>query len=508
MRARRAVPVSAIAAGGLGLLLLAALAAPMALHGATPAAQPAASGTPQSWAASQSYGTNNSVDEFGAQESESEFDGSSVTVTATNTSASTVQVETNASATFRVTESLCAPSCAAPTRDLFVNFSETIAHRLVENLTSSATVDENGTAVPALGVTGASESLVVSVAEEFSGTEAGSAAAGGQITITDTGAIAFSSPLGLVPWTLPNSTGYFFPAWNSSAPFTVNVTITAVGDPALDDALGITELGAATGGGAPENGTTGLLDEEPGTPVPGLGPSITCYVPETYSVPGWSGNGSGGFSHNNTTVTVEVPSDGGNCSNAATGVENATGFLYPFYGYGDGYGDGFGPVGPSPAPWPSNGSYGTGPPPRNGSGGQVDLALAGPYLPGFAVTSVLPGSAFFGGALRNLSAFFVAASSVGDLGSSGSGSPIGAPSGGYGGGGSSTDPPSQTPVSDPVGSDPSGSLHAVGDPSTAASSGPSLLVVAAVAAVATLGVALLAVAAVQLRRRERPPNRP
>lgn len=482
------------ASGAFAVLIVAAMANPAAFAGPSNAARPSASiGTPQVWAESASSGSNSSEQGLHASERASLFFADSLTVTATNTSTSTVLVETVATETGAFGLFACAPTCGQATGTLAVNETLSTDHVLFENLTNAASVEENGSSVSALGVLNAAESMSETTTLSLS-----ARASDGNVThldasavMTDLGSVSFASALGLAPWHLPSTFGL---SWNDTSAYTANVTTTETTTESGNLSAGLGPAGAALGMPANASGGFGLPFEPTGflgVPYGMPGPSIACLVssaPYGYP-PGSPGyNGSGGAPGTNSSPLWV--SEGGNCSYQGSGNETAFGSAYLF-GNGTGFPFSaggstppFGPGGPSPAlPVPSP---------------AISVGLTEPYVPGVGVTGALPGSAFFGGAMRNWTA--LSAFGDGGYGDFAPGLPA-IPGTPIGTGGPYNGPPGGLPIG--IGG-PTGASRGAGDPSSAPMSPLALEIVGLVAA---LGAVLL-VAGWWSLRGPRPPTRP
>ncbi len=212
--------------GTLAVLLLSGMAAQ-----ATPLAAGASS--PQHWASGSQYWYNNSSAVaygrfYSANRSVELFYGVEEQITATNTSANTTQLEgqqwVNASLVYVV----CQPNCTSPQSEWSYNYSGTSLETQFLNLTTQASVYENGSATSALGVTNASAqgSQTLTLGEAYAasynrsgywGSNNGSYNFSYSFEENETSyyTIAFATPLGLVPWNV-SSAG----SWNDSASFT------------------------------------------------------------------------------------------------------------------------------------------------------------------------------------------------------------------------------------------------------------------------------------------------
>ncbi len=410
---------SLVVFGTLTLLVAAALASPIATDRPGAVAAPAVGlGVPQTWTTGSTYASNGSVQEYTYAEVTDDYSSESLTITAQNTSSTTVAVETLES---EVSESYflqCAPSCSAPISSLLEQSNENYSHGIFENFTTGATVDANGSYVAALGLLNASEQLEASGGYSLSESGPGSNNTTGTVAFSgrDVGTISFPGALGILPLTTPSG-----PGWNDTAAYRLAVALN----------LSVSGTGAFANGSAYYNlsgpGATFSGPELVGPPGGLLGLSISCPV-----------NASGGS---------EWGTSAGNCSYAGGGNETEYGFNVADY-FNISSSPPGSPAPPAPAaahaPIPWNFSF-------------AILEFDGPYVPGPALSEVLAGSAFFGGALRNWTEI-----DVGGYGSYGSSTGLGTPgtSGngtGVGGGGGLGAPGNQRTT--PTGPPPNATGH-------------------------------------------------
>ena len=482
----------------LGLaIVVAAAAVPIAagaigVPGTSP--RPGTGTGPQTWT-SGAHSASNSTDlEFGYEYRSTFQSDTTFVVRATNVSSTTVDLETWANASGSSVSTYCTPSCASPSTTMTTRSTSASTMHILEVLVTHATVDVNGTTAAALGVQNASETDAAS--SSFNETVVGNASTSGNLTVATTssesGTVDFGpGALGLIPWTVPNDS-----AWNDTAGYGATIAAafnaTVAGDLAGPIGMGI--LGAPGAVPAP------LV---PG-PSNGSGGGNGTGVPALIGPMPWPGAymGSGAIlcPPNATALSNGTAASGaryvaGTCSFNGRGSETSYGApLWAFYGIGGGvYGSGSGNAsgGPSGQPVPPP----TYPPPLwrgNGSTG-VFVSSTGPYLPGPGLVRVVPGSDLFGGAAAHWGP--INAFPFGPLGGPG---PYGGGAPGMGSGGS---PPRGQPggSSDPA----AGSAHT--NPS-ATDTSPAMRVVW----VAALGglAAVLLVAAILLRRRDRGPPGP
>lgn len=219
----------------VGLLALSAVAVPFVLAHPGPSSVSGprtAFAPPQQWANDTNSSYNTSMSYNGT-----EFLGSFVAsqrtlLLATNLSSTDVELEQMVTGSFVTTEQLCVPNCSTPNGSLTESQAETAVGVAFLNLTSAATVDENGSSAAALGATNSSQwgydnsSLTLTATGNLSdlfGGLAGPANLSGQSyeNTTEFGRVAFASPLGLLPWNVSGTS----PPWNSSSPFTAFVSL-------------------------------------------------------------------------------------------------------------------------------------------------------------------------------------------------------------------------------------------------------------------------------------------
>jgi uncharacterized membrane protein YgcG len=231
------------AARGLVLVALGLLLLPASSAGATvsPLGQP-----PQIWSAG-GQGSGN----WSYPSSEANFSGVASwswneTITATNTSTNVTQLESEFVATYTSTSTFCYPNCTAPT--YLTNYTTAVgtARTAFLNLTTNASVYENGSASPALGALNASVAVVRTIGSSFTcqahmvrwwwGCGWGNGSSSNRSFATSvngselsTASVAFTPALGLIPWNATanltwNSTSAFVAAggWNDSFYFQSN----------------------------------------------------------------------------------------------------------------------------------------------------------------------------------------------------------------------------------------------------------------------------------------------
>lgn len=211
--------------GTLGVVSIAALALlilPGLASTASASPVPLGSTNSQQWAYGTQKWVNTTVDLPNATYSVEAFFGWQVVYTATNTSSTTVQLEAQRSMAGSFTAQICAPTCTNPTAQGNLSLKGWENDTGFANLTTTATVFENGSALPAVGLLNANSQVRGNITESWSyrlGT--GSSAQGASASLSVAGsahsAVNFSTPLGLVPFNAtPGQT------WNSSAAFTAS----------------------------------------------------------------------------------------------------------------------------------------------------------------------------------------------------------------------------------------------------------------------------------------------
>lgn len=206
--------------GTAAAALLALLVLPGIVSPASAAPVALAGSNSQQWA----YGAQkwvNVSENFGNATYEAKaFFGWQVVFTATNTSSTTVALEAQRTIVGSYFADLCAPNCASPTTghgNLSVVAWEKDAG--FANLTSAASVYENGTAVPAVGLLNASAQVAGNVTEQLSaslssGLLNGSTASALYVSGAGHDTITFAPALGLVPQNVSGGA-----TWNASSDF-------------------------------------------------------------------------------------------------------------------------------------------------------------------------------------------------------------------------------------------------------------------------------------------------
>lgn len=181
-----------------------------------------AAGPPQQWAYGTEKWVNVSVMVPNATYSAQAFFGWHVVFTATNTSLTTVQLEAQRAMVASFSATMCSPNCTKPTFQGSISVVGKEKDVGFTNLTLLATVYENHTAVPALGIENASARSHATLNETYRATitAAGSShsASGNFNAVSDaSAAIAFAPALGLIPWNVTMGQ-----SWQSMSAFTAH----------------------------------------------------------------------------------------------------------------------------------------------------------------------------------------------------------------------------------------------------------------------------------------------
>lgn len=205
-----------------GLVVLALFVVPAMAVPVVGSAAPMGSTSPQQWAYGAQKWVNVTIDFPNATYTQHAFFGWQVIFTATNTSNTTQSWEVERTVGADFFAQYCQPNCSAPTAygNLTVLGLEHDAG--FANLTDTATVYVNGSAVPAVGLVNASFENAASLNETMrygltSGPITGNASGAFDITGAAHGAVGFTPALGLVP---ENLSGPEF--WNSSSAFSAS----------------------------------------------------------------------------------------------------------------------------------------------------------------------------------------------------------------------------------------------------------------------------------------------
>jgi hypothetical protein len=208
---RRPILAGTVITGVLVLMTLASMAAE---------ASPIPAASPQTWTTSVSHWynhtTNRSFGKFNLTYNVTSFYGATDVITATNTSNTTTQMQGLLNVNESLVATWCVPNCTSPEYQYQVTVMGESTESQFLNLTTAATVYENGTAAPALGITNASSSRTENLTE-MSNTTFGNWTASRMYNESEAAfySVEFQSPLGLVPWNLSANL-----TWNDSANYT------------------------------------------------------------------------------------------------------------------------------------------------------------------------------------------------------------------------------------------------------------------------------------------------
>lgn len=205
--------------GAVGVALAALLIAPGLASPASAAPVPLGSSAPQQWAYGADKWVNVTVTLPNATYASHAHFGWQVIFTATNTSASTVMLEAQRTMSGSFTAELCAPNCTHPNVHGTLNVTGWSTATGFANLTTAATVYENGSAVAAFGLQNAQAVGRANLSERMALTLP---ILGVPRTTTSSffadasshASVAFTPALGLVPVNLTNDS-----SWNSSSAF-------------------------------------------------------------------------------------------------------------------------------------------------------------------------------------------------------------------------------------------------------------------------------------------------
>ena len=244
----------------VGVALLALLVAPALAAPASASPTALAGSNTQQWA----YGAQkwvNVTENFGnATYDAHAFFGWQVIFTATNTSATTVALEAQRTLMGSYYAELCSPNCSNPSA-VYGNLSVVGWERDAgfANLTTTASVYENGSAVPAVGLSNASAQISGNISEQLTARLATSMFNGStSSSLFVNGAahhdVSFSPSLGLVPQNVSSGD-----EWNSSAAFVASGGWSIVANWAHTSFAGTKSSGSFTPSGSVEsNGTVQL----------------------------------------------------------------------------------------------------------------------------------------------------------------------------------------------------------------------------------------------------------
>ncbi len=204
----------------IGVAVLAMLVLPGLASTASASPVPLGSSTSQQWAYGAQKWLNESFTTPNGTYASEAFFGWQVVYTATNTSATTVMLEAQRTMAGSFTAQLCAPTCANATAQGTLSIAGHETDAGFVNLTTVASVYQNGSAVPAVGLLNAHSESVGNISEalQYSYQGIGTTWAASQSLYVSGSAHAqvnFTTALGLVPYNLTVGQG-----WNSSAAFT------------------------------------------------------------------------------------------------------------------------------------------------------------------------------------------------------------------------------------------------------------------------------------------------
>ncbi len=204
----------------IGVAVLAMLVLPGLASTASASPVPLGSSASQQWAYGAQKWFNQSVTMPNGTYNSQAYFGWQVIFTATNTSATTVMLEAQRTMAGSFSAQLCAPGCTNATAQGTLSISGVETDAGFANLTTAATVDENGSPVAAVGLLNAhsQSSGNISEALQYSFQGAGKTWAASQSLYVSGSAHAqlnFTTALGLIPYNLTAGQ-----SWNSSAAFT------------------------------------------------------------------------------------------------------------------------------------------------------------------------------------------------------------------------------------------------------------------------------------------------
>jgi len=236
------------------ILLVPGLVAPAS---ASPA--PLAGSNSQQWA----YGTQkwvNVTEGFpNATYSAHAFFGWNVVFTETNTSATTVQLEAQRTMVTDYYASLCSPTCSSPTSQGNLSITAWEKDTGFANLTTTATVYESGSAVPAVGLANASTRAAGNISESYwlKAQHMGTTITASMelfVAGSSHAAVSFAPALGLIP--LNVTTG---DTWNSSSAFNASGGWSVTANWYHTSVLGVTSSGSYNPSGTVQaSGTVAL----------------------------------------------------------------------------------------------------------------------------------------------------------------------------------------------------------------------------------------------------------
>jgi hypothetical protein len=236
--------------GMLGVAVAALLLVPGLVAPASASPAPLTGGTSQQWAYGAQKWVNVTVDYPNATYSAHAFFGWNVVFTATNTSTTTVELEAQRTMVGDYYATLCSPTCAAPTAQGNLSITAWEKDTGFANLTTTASVYESGTAVPAVGLMNDSARVAGNISESVwlkvqHGATTLTASTELFIAGSAESAVSFSPALGLVP--LNTTTGS---TWNSSSNISAAGSWSATANWYHTSVLGSTSSGSFTPSGS------------------------------------------------------------------------------------------------------------------------------------------------------------------------------------------------------------------------------------------------------------------
>jgi hypothetical protein len=205
-----------------GLVVLLSLSIPIFASPLVSGATPNPSAAPEQWAYQGSHWANASSSTLFGQYQVSAFFGWTLVYTLTNTSNSTFTLEAQRTMALHYDAQLCAPTCAKATNTANLTLAGEERETGFANFTTNATVEENGSLAPALGLVNTQSAAQSSLNESVTGTRtmAGvtrSGSASFSVSGTAHSQASFAPALGLIPWQIAPGLG-----WNSSATFSAS----------------------------------------------------------------------------------------------------------------------------------------------------------------------------------------------------------------------------------------------------------------------------------------------
>ena len=237
------------AAGVLALLLVPAVFATAA---AAPLTSNTTNSSSQQWAYSGEAWSNGTILLPNATYEYSAFYGWAVVFTSTNTSTHVWELEAQRTMETTLSVLLCVPNCNSPTAKASLSIAGTEQDVGFANFTDQATVYENGSAVPAIGLLNASAQSQETLKESLSATVDGptahtrNASAMLSVSARSSAAIYFApNAFGLIPLAVAPGA-----VWNSTADYTAQGVWNQSYEWSRTTFAGVTTSGSATSGGA------------------------------------------------------------------------------------------------------------------------------------------------------------------------------------------------------------------------------------------------------------------